>query len=147
MSIGGSGSSVKVYTATQPSYTFTGILAGSSQNLNSPNTSYPELSGASAIFLPYVSDANNTEYMISRDFYEMTTNGSIIHLRLMVPNSTVSVIIQEWNSASRPKCTFYIGMNTSGELYSYFSLTKANGNEIGSQYAPYMQSFLVIAFF
>lgn len=147
MSIGGSGSNIKVYMANQPAYTFTDIPQNDYYSFSSPNTIFSELDGATAICLPFTS--HNENYTLSSVFYETIKEGGTdrtIYLKMLINNETVSHEIESNVSSYKSYVNLQIRW-ISNQLMSYFYLYSHKSNVYPSSKYVSAVSFLVIAFF
>lgn len=147
MSIGGSGSNIKVYMANQPTYTFTNIPQNEYYSFSSPNTIFAELDGATAICLPFTS--YDEKYTPSSVFYETIKEGETertIYLKMLKNNETVSHEIENNGTSNKSYINLQIRW-TSNQLMSYFYLYSHKNNRYPSSKGVSAVSFLVIAFF
>ena len=147
MSIGGSGSNIKVYMANQPAYTFTDIPQNDYYSFSSPNTIFSELDGATAICLPFTS--HDEKYTLSSVFYETIKEGGTdktIYLKMLLNNVIVSHEIESSGTTNKSYINLQIGW-ISNQLMSYFYLYSHKNNRYPSSKGVSAVSFLVIAFF
>ena len=150
MSLGGNGPNVKVYTATQPSYTFSNIITNQSYNETSDIITHDAVKNTSAIFLVHA--GTSTTYAISNVFYSSVTETGTnqnIFLHLLVPNSSKTVTLQTWGTGGTNTgfCRLLITLTQSNELRTQFQLSKNANVNAGNSYTAAQISFLVIAFF
>lgn len=147
MSIGGSSSSIKIYMANQPAYTFTDIPQNDYYSFSSPNTIFSELDGATAICLPFTS--YDEKYTLSSVFYETIKEGGTdrtIYLKMLMNNVTISHEIESNGTSYKSYVNLQIRW-ISNQLMSYFYLySHKNSTYPSSKYVSAV-SFLVIAFF
>ena len=141
---------MKVYTATQPSYTFSNIITNKAYNENSDIITHDAVKNASAIFL--VCSNTTTTYALSNVFYsdviETGTNQNIF-LHLLVPNFSKSITLQTWGTGGNDTgfCRLIITLTQSNEFQTKFQLSKNADVNAGNSYIATQTSFLVVAFF